>query len=52
MDHDTFDIVALEVVDKREAELKYPNMEPLALERVITGLEGKGFTVKEVSHTY
>ena len=47
MDSETHDIVALEVVDKRETDLKSPNMEPLALDRSLTGLVEKGFTVKE-----
>ena len=49
MDSETHDIVALEVVDKRETELKSPNMEPLALDRALTGLKRKRFTVKEVA---
>ena len=48
MDHDTFDNVALEVIDKRETDLKSPNMDPLALDRALTGLN-KGFTVEEVA---
>ena len=48
MEESTSDILWIEFVDKREAALKSPNMEPLALRRALTGLLGAGMSIVEV----
>ena len=52
MEESTSDILWIEFVDKREAALKSPNMEPLALRRaltgLLTGLLGAGMSIVEV----
>ena len=48
MEEATSDILWIEFVDKREAALKSPNMEPLALRRALTGLLGAGISIAEV----
>ncbi len=48
MEESTSDILWIEFIDKREAALKSPNMEPLALRRALTGLLGAGMSIVEV----
>ena len=47
MDHDTFSILTLEIVDKREVDHKSPNMEVLGAERALRFLEGQGIKIVE-----
>lgn len=48
MNHDNKDIVAMAIVDKREANLKSPNMEKIGLQRALTQLTDAGLTVSEL----
>ena len=48
MEESTSDILWIEFVDKREAALKSPNMEPLTLRRALTGLQGARICIAEV----
>ena len=48
IEHDTKDIVAMAFVDKREVDLKSPNMEKVGLCRVLDHLAGKGLEVGEL----
>ena len=47
MDEETSDILGIENMDKREVNLKSPNMEPEALRRILDKLSDLGLTVKE-----
>ena len=48
MEHNTNDILCTVVVDKREVQLKSPNMERLGLERALDELKRLGFHIAEV----
>ena len=48
MEHDTGDIVAMAVVDKRGVGLKSPNMEKIGLVRVLTQVSDQGLEVEEL----
>lgn len=48
MDHDTLDILAVTVVDKRETERKSPNMETLGFKRGLDTLLDQNVKVVEV----
>jgi hypothetical protein len=48
MNHDTNDILALEIVDKREVSLKSANMEKMALQRGIDNIQQFGLCIKEL----
>lgn len=48
MDFHCKDILHLEVVDKREANLKSPNMEPLGMRRTMAALTENGVEVAEI----
>ena len=48
MEHDSHDILAVMTVDKREAQLKSPNMEKIGWERAVTTLEDAGVKIKEM----
>lgn len=48
MEHDTKDLIAMEIVDKREVGLKSPNMEKLGLQRAIASIQSDGLTIAEI----
>ena len=48
MEHDTLEILACVIVDKRQTDLKSPNMEVKAFEEAFEYLLKKGFKVVEV----
>ena len=48
MEHDTLEILACVIVDKRQTDLKSPNMEVKAFEEALEYLLKKGFKVVEV----
>ena len=48
MEEESSDIMCIEFVDKREADLKSPNMEPIGLRRSIEALKGDGLIITEV----
>ena len=48
MDHDTLDILSVQIVDKRHANLCSTNMERLAFSQFLSELHEKGLNVVEV----
>ena len=48
MEEESSGIMSIEFVDKREADLKSPNMEPIGLRRSIEALQGDGQIIAEV----
>ena len=48
MTHDSGDIVEMVVVDKREVQLKSPNMEVVACLRALDKLLEQGMHIKEI----
>ena len=48
MEVETSDILAIEFVDKREVDLKSPNMEPLGLRRALQALQADDLKIVEV----
>lgn len=48
LNHETKDVVAMSIVDKREANLKSPNMEKIGLQRALKQLTDAKLTVSEL----
>lgn len=48
MEHESKDIVAMIIVDKREVGLKSTNMEKEGLKRGIFEIQGSGLTISEL----
>ena len=48
MEHDNHDILAVVTIDKRETQLKSPNMEKLGWERAVTTVEAAGVKIQEM----
>ena len=48
MEHDSHDILAVVTVDKRETQLKSPNMEKLGWERAVATLKDANVEISEM----
>ena len=47
MDHDSHRILSMQLLDKRQVQLKSPNMEKLGCQQALREIKGKGIKVTE-----